>query len=114
MLRFALTSVNSKPAPMVAHTATSRAALQLLCTTTEAVTVDEMAPPIALIVFIAAESDAEYPGARSIHAAQKFAAANMLKPAANAIIGSATTVSDRWLPTYKRTAETPIPNQTAL
>ena len=40
-------------------------------------------------MFINAESEAEYPGARSMHEAQKTAAPNMVKPAANAMRGSA-------------------------
>ena len=45
------------------------------------------------IVFMSADSDAEYPGARSMQAAQKFAAPNMVKPAARAIMGNAIAVS---------------------
>ena len=44
---------------------------------------------------MSAESEAEYPGARSMHAAQKLAAPNMVKPAANAIIGNAIAVTLR-------------------
>src|SRR5579863_584926 len=64
-------------------------------------------------VFISADKEAEYPGARSIQDAQKFAAPNMVKPAANAIIGSATTVRVRWLPVYNNKAATPMPVHTA-
>jgi hypothetical protein len=91
----------------------SRARLQLWCTAIDAVTVDEITPPRLPTVFIRAESEAEYPGARSMQAAQKFAAANMVKPAANAIIGKATTVRLRWLPVYNSSAATPMPTHTA-
>jgi hypothetical protein len=60
----------------------SRARLQPWCTAIDAVKVDEMTPPRLPTVFIRAERDADDPGARSIQAAQKFAAANIVKPAA--------------------------------
>jgi len=55
----------------------------------DAVTVDEITPPMLPRVFIRAESEAEYDGAKSMHDAQKFVAANILKPAARVIIGRA-------------------------
>src|SRR5579864_7866771 len=65
------------------------------------------------MVFIRAERDAEYDGARSMHAAQKLAAANILNPAASAIVGSATAVTFKWLPASNRIVETPMPSHTA-
>src|SRR5580700_3654452 len=105
--------VNSNPDPIVTHTATSSAGVHPRLTAIEAVTVEETTPPILPTVFIRAESDAEYPGARSMHDAQKFAAANMVKPAAMAIIGRAITVRLRWLPVCNNKAATPMPIQTA-
>src|SRR5580704_13455925 len=78
-----------------------------------AVTTEDATPPRLPKVFIKAESEAEKSGARSMQAAQKLAAANILNPAASAIIGRATAVTLRWLPNSKRIVETPMPSHTA-
>ena len=74
---------------------------------------EERTPPMLPTVFISADKEAEYPGAKSIQDAQKLAAPNMVKPAARAIIGSATTVSVRWLPVYNNKPAIPMPVHTA-
>src|ERR1017187_3010086 len=65
-------------------------------------------------VFISADNDAEKSGAKSMHAAQKFVAANILNPAASAIAGKAIAVIVKWLPLNSNTAASPIPTHTAV
>src|SRR5258708_1538647 len=89
MVRSVLTSENQIAETTVIQAAASRAWLQPWWTTMDAVTGDEIAPPSLPTVFIRAESEAENPGARAMQAAQKLAAANMVKPAASAIIARA-------------------------
>src|SRR5258708_31158549 len=95
---FASSGGKNRPKPIVPQSAMSSAGPHPLGPAIDAVTPEETTPPRLPIVFISAESEAEYRGAKSIQEAQKFAAANILNPAASAIMGSATTVTVRWLP----------------
>jgi len=66
----ASTIVNKAPEPTVTKTAKSIARPQPWCIAIAAVTVEETTPPRLPTVFMSAESDAEYPGARSMQEAQ--------------------------------------------
>jgi hypothetical protein len=91
----ASTNVKSNPDKTVITAAASRDWLQPHRTAMYAVNVDEIAPPTLPNVFMSAESEAEKSGARSMHDAQKFVAANILKPAARAIKTRALDVTVR-------------------
>jgi hypothetical protein len=59
ILRFAFTRLKRIPEPIVIQTARSSAGPQPWCTATDAVTVEEITPPMLPNVFISAESEAE-------------------------------------------------------
>src|SRR5579872_29011 len=74
----------------------------------------ESQPPRLPSVFMRPETEPECFSERSMQAAQKVAAANMLRPAAKASMRMAANLLGEWPPLHSRTADPDMPSHTAV